>query len=78
MEKYTYIAITVGKNGKYYAYAMKWHNGNNLKNLFDDKREDIIHANICETKKRATEIVAHWNECYKANGTYMFDEPMLF
>lgn len=35
----------------------------------------LVHANLFPSKKQAEETARHWNECYKANGTYFFDDP---
>lgn len=71
--KYTYISVTVEENGKYYAYTVKVSESDNV--LSKLKIKGIIHANIYGTKKKCEEVVDHWNECYKQNGTYMFDTP---
>ena len=73
MDKYTYIVVSIQEDGKNYAYVIKHHNSNNLINVLEIK--GILHANICDTKKEAYSIAEYWNECYKKNGTYMFDEP---
>ena len=73
LDKNNYIAVTVSENGKYYAYALKVHQSENICWKLDIK--GIEHANICNTKKECSELVNFWNECYKNNGTYMFDFP---
>ena len=35
-----------------------------------------LHAKL-QTIAEAKEIAAHWNECYKQNGTYLFTERSL-
>lgn len=67
-----YIVVTVTENGKYYSYIVKTNENNNLISTLAIK--NIVSANLYETKKRAKEIVTTWNETYKNNGTYMFDE----
>ena len=71
--KYLYIAVQVEENGKYYAYAIKVSESDNL--LSKLKIKNIVTANIFRTKKRAVEVVESWNRMYKENGNYMFDEP---
>ena len=71
--KYYYFAVTIEENGKYYAYAVKANENDNI--LCKLKIKNIKCANICLTKKRAAEIVEAWNDSYKTNGTYMFDSP---
>lgn len=68
-----YVAIQIGENGKYYAYAEKLNDNDNLLSKLNIK--NIATANICETRKKAAEIVNMWNEAHKANGRYMFSEP---
>lgn len=70
--KYFYIAVTVAENGKYYAYAVKVSESDNLLSKLNIK--GILHANIYPSKKKAAEVVETWNASYKANGTYLFDE----
>ena len=70
--KYFYIAIQVEENGKYYAYAIKVSENDNL--LSKLKIKNIVTANICSTKKRAKELVEFWNANHKSNGKYLFDE----
>jgi hypothetical protein len=45
--------------------------------LYIAKNNNIKAANIFPTKKRAYEVAEHWNACFKANGTYYFDEPLF-
>lgn len=68
--KNSYIAISVEENNKYYAYILKVSNSENL--IEKLKIKGILHANICKNKKEAENIVAVWNDAYKANNTYMF------
>ena len=70
--KNNYIAVQIKENEKYYAYAVKVTESDNLLSKLEIK--DIIHANLCDNKKRAKEIVNFWNDCAKTNGNYMFDE----
>ena len=70
--KYFYIAVTVAENDKYYAYAVKVSESDNLLSKLNIK--GILHANIYPSKKKAAEVVKTWNASYKANGTYLFDE----
>lgn len=69
--KYFYIVVQVQENGKYYAYAVKVSESDNL--LSKLKIKNIVTANIFRTKKKAEEIVEEWNQMYKTNGNYMFD-----
>lgn len=73
MNKYYYFAVTVSESGKNYSYMLKASQSDNLLNKL--AIPNITAANICPTKKCAIDLATHWNECYKLNGTYMFDEP---
>jgi len=53
--KYFYIAVTVAENGKYYAYAVKVSESDNLLSKLNIK--GILHANIYPSKKKAAEVV---------------------
>lgn len=83
-----YIAVTVKQdrnettftertnpeyNPGYYAFVVRCSENDNLLHKLDCIG-GLVHANICPTKKRAAEVVQHWNDCYRKNGTYFFDE----
>lgn len=73
--KYFYIVVTVYENEKYYSYAIKVSENDNL--LAKLKIKGIINANICHTKKEAYNLVERWRDIYKKAGTYMFDSPQF-
>ncbi|MBE6547840.1 MAG: hypothetical protein E7667_03035 [Ruminococcaceae bacterium] len=58
----------------YYSYIVKCSESDNIKAKFESIG-GLKSANLCPTKKRAEFLVNHWNACYKANGTYLFDNP---
>ena len=64
-----YFVINQSEKGKNIAVVIKATESENLLSVLNIK--NIITANICETKKAAEELAAFWNECYKANGTYL-------
>jgi hypothetical protein len=68
-----YVAVQIEETGKYYAYAVKVSENDDLLSNLEIK--GIKTANLCETKKRAETIVKAWNAAYKANGNYLFDSP---
>lgn len=68
--KNTYIAVSVKENNKNYAYIVAVSGSDNLLSKLTIK--GIEFANICETKKKAREIVEFWNECYRKNETYIY------
>lgn len=72
--KYFWIAAIVRENGGYYAFAFRVSKNDNLKCRLEDM-QNLSSANIMPTKKAAYELVNHWNTCFKANGTYLFDKP---
>ena len=87
--KYFYLAVTIEQdrneniftertnpenNPGYYAYVLKCSESDNIKSVLE-RIGGLLHANITPTKKQAAEIVTYWNACYKANGTYLFDNP---
>lgn len=67
-----YYAVNTQENGKIYAFVVKADINDNLKYLFSGYK-NLTSINACPTKKRAEELCEFWNECYKANGTYLFD-----
>lgn len=87
--KYFYIAVTVKQDKNenvltertkleyepgYYSYVARCTEMDNLQSVLS-RIGGLIQANMCGTKKRAAEIVTAWNAAYKANGTYLFDNP---
>lgn len=69
-----YYVVTVSENGKNYSYVLKVNASNNLLAVLKCHK-NLTYVHQCETKKKARELVELWNDSYKANGTYMFDEP---
>jgi len=69
----TWLAVTITQNGKYYSYAVSVPGSDNLCAVFH-RITGLTAANICATKKDAADLVAFWNSCYKADGSYMFGE----
>ena len=67
-----YFVINTSENGKNFASVAKASAHENVLSVFD-RIPNIITANICPTKKYAEDLAAYWNECYKKNGTYLFD-----
>ena len=74
--KYTenvWAAVTVQEYGRYYSYVTPISAADNA--LSKLAITGIVSANIYRTKKQAAEVVTFWNECYRKNGTYLFDSP---
>lgn len=74
--KKIYIAVTIEENGKYYSYTMPIATGMNIISKLDGIRNaKVLH--LCESKRKADELTTFWNNSYKANGTYLFDNTKL-
>lgn len=71
--KNIYLACIHTESEKFYSYMVRIPMGANI--LAHLERHKIEVAHTCETKKEAVSLVKHWNACYKANGTYLFDNP---
>ena len=74
-----YIAAFDSENGKNYAYVLPVSEKNNLCTYLAEHK-NIVAANLCPTRKKAADLVIFWNDCFRQNGTYMFDpkEAPLF
>lgn len=70
--EYTWLALQIEENGKFYAYASRVSTAENLVSKLS--RKSLVTANICTSKKEAAALVNTWNEAHKANGKYMFSE----
>lgn len=73
MKNYWFVMSFRNREGKLYAAASPFSHGTNLAWEFD-RVAGCVTANICETKKQAETIARLWNEAYKKNGTYAFDD----
>lgn len=69
---YSYIAVTIEENNKFYSYVLKINDNDNLVSKLNIK--NINYATLCKTKKQAYNLVENWNNNFKVNQTYMFDE----
>ena len=72
--KYTWLALQIEENGKFYAYASRVSTADNLVSKLS--RKSLVTANICTSKKEAAATVDAWNAAHKANGKYMFSESL--
>lgn len=70
--KRNFIAVTIEENQEFYAYVVPVSDCDNLISKLNIK--GIKYANIFSTKKEASKVVEQWNESYKTNGAYLFDE----
>ena len=71
MERNYYIAVQINENGRNYACMLRYTGTDNLLPVL--KIKNIVAANICPTKKAARALVPFWNDCFKNNGTFLFD-----
>lgn len=62
-------------DGKYYATPCKLDSGSNIVSQLKQlgAGRDLYTMQLCPTMKEARELAIYWDECYKRNGTYMFD-----
>lgn len=75
MEKKTFFVVEQREKstGKYYAYAEKVSNCNNLMYYFKPFHGyEIVSINACDTWKQAQEIATFWNDGAKKNNNYAF------
>lgn len=60
-------------NPGYYAFVHSVGQNDNLKSSLDSIG-GLQAAQLCQTKKEAQQLANFWNNCYKKNGTYFFEE----
>lgn len=70
--KYTHIVLVQQTNGKFSAFVIQVSHSENLISALS-RYKNISTATICGTKKEAEETADFWNECYRENGTYLWD-----
>ena len=70
MNKKYYAVVMCMKDGKKWAYVCKFMGTCNIAKAFDDPR--IVSANICDTQKKAFEIMNAWNEQFQDQGVYAY------
>ena len=73
MKNFWFVQAFQIQNGKRYAAASPFTTSQNLSWAFDPAH-GCVAANICETKKQAETIARLWNEAYKKNGIYAFND----
>lgn len=71
-----YFAATIEKDDRYASLTLSAGYGDNLVSLFE-RTEGLKYAQVCESRKRADEIVECWNRCHKANGAYLYTDDTL-
>lgn len=67
-----YFVVTETKEGKHISHVIGISESSNIIQELE-RIPNATHANIFATKKRCDEIASYWNECYRKNGTHMFD-----
>ena len=68
---YAWVVVVCSEGEKNYAHAWKLNNKSNVISQIKELRAGCVH--LCGTKKEACGLAEFWNQCYKENGTYMFD-----
>ena len=61
-------------NPGFYAYVISCTSSDNLQYRLNTIG-GLQSANIFPTRKEAKAVAECWNDAYKANGRYLFDEP---
>lgn len=69
------VVIAIEENNKRYAYAHAVPYSDNLLTL--TKIKNAVCVLPVKTKKSAKEIAGAWNDAYKQNECYLFDEPLF-
>ena len=72
MKKF-YLAIQICRNEKYAAYLLPVPDYQNVYAMLKDI-PDIVCATIFSTKTDAQKTVRAWNDMFKNNGGFLFDE----
>lgn len=71
--KNVYFAAAIEQNGRCAAMTIRAGVDENLMCTFSSIR-GLEAVNVCESKKQAEQIVKLWNDCYRANGTYLYSD----
>ena len=72
MKKF-YLAIQICRDEKYAAYLLPVPDYQNVYAMLKDI-PDIVCATIFSTKTDAQKTVRAWNDMFKNNGAFLFDE----
>lgn len=67
-----YYAVTETQNGKNYSFVLRVGANDNILSVLKGYPH-LTTVNACKTKTEAERLVNFWNECYKNNGTYLFN-----
>lgn len=73
---YAHVVCVYGNDsGKYSAVPYKLNSSSNIISQMAEAGagRDLQTMQLCPTMKEARELAIYWNECYKRNGTYMFE-----
>lgn len=71
--KKIYLVFSETKDGKHFAHAETIKAGENLK-VYVDRYPNAKVIHICESATQAAYLAEEWNEAYRNNRTYMFQE----
>lgn len=72
-----YAVVTETIDNKHYAFVDTINDHENLKKNDTINKSETSSFTLCPTKKKALELAKFWNECYKNNGSYLFDYPLF-
>lgn len=73
MDGYTNYIVNLKINGKFYAFAERIRNNNNMFCFFERwKKQGATSVNAVKTATEAHKIAAEWNATYRKNGTYLY------
>lgn len=66
-----YAAVSIAMDGKEYATVWRFSESENIAATLN--KNHFTFVALCPTKKKAAETADFWNDCYRANGAYLFD-----
>ena len=67
-----WIAAQVCRNGRYAAHLMRVSGSDNLVRRLSNDGVDF--ANLFPTRKEAAAVVHQWNEGFRDNGLFLYDD----
>ena len=70
--KYKYFVVSIKENNKLYAYVIKTSKNDNI--LYKINVKNVQFVLLADTKKEAYQIASSWNDSYKKNNNYLFDD----
>lgn len=71
--KNAFLAIQMQEGGRYYAYIYTVSAENNILDVLKILK-GVFSVHICHMRQEAENMVNGWNEKYKAENKFLFDE----